>query len=276
MLSGSTVAHAAVTDVRMVDGLMHYDETGALVDPNTGWGADSRGTGRVEIGSAYRAPTGLGRDSLMFDTPAAGDWASATALTNQPTYIGAFPEGLRASPDLRLGFWLYRSSASTSGASPVLGGWIGIRGTGAAYGYAVATFDAVANGYTDLDRWMLVDAMAPNAVWSVQSAWSSGPAQSMTWPEIVDHTRGSYLGQDVWGGFEYGLHFLQDGPGAFSAIDGVRVTTNEWSILTDFELRAASGRPVLDGCKNNGWHENYPALTFKNQGDCIAAIVAQN
>lgn len=151
-----------------------------------------------------------------------------------------------------------------------------MQGSGAGFGYAIATFDPIANGYTERDTWMYVDTTAPTAVWSVHRAWSEEAAQAMTWEGLIDHTRGTYLDQDAWGGFEYGLSFRQDAPSTFSAIDGVTVTTAGWSSVTDFELRPTSGPPLLDDCKNNGWKDNYPADTFKNQGTCIAAIVARN
>lgn len=74
-----------------------------------------------------------------------------------------------------------------------------------------------------------------------------------------------------WGVFEYGLQFHQQAPGS-SAVDGV-TSTFPGSTVTDFELQATSGRPQLDDCKNHGW-QAHPAGPFKNQGACIAAIVA--
>lgn len=276
VLAEVPVAQAATTEVRVVSAFTHYDSSGVLIDPNTGWWGDGTQTGTVEIGSAYRAPTGLGREAAMLDTTTAGDAVQLVALTEQPPSAGALPSYISASPDLRLGFWLYLSSASTSGASPVLEGWIGMHGSGAGFGYAVATFDPIANGYTARDTWMYVDTTDPAAVWSVGTAWSQDPAQDMTWAGLIDHTRGTYNGQDAWGGFEYGVSFKQGTPGTFSAIDGVNVATAQWSSVTDFELQPTSGPPLLDDCKNNGWKNNYPTNTFKNQGACIAATVAHN
>jgi hypothetical protein len=276
LLAGSTVAHAATTEVQVVSAFASYDPSVGIVDPNTGWGVTVSESGRAEIGSAYGAPAGLGRGALMLDTPRDGDSVEVHARTDQGELIGAFPDMLRVAPDQRLGFWLYRSGASTSGSSPVLEGWIGMQGSGSGFGYAIATFDPVANGYTELDTWVYVDATDAEAVWSVRKAWSDDPAKEMTWSELIDHTRGTYMGQDVWGGFEYGPKFLQDDPGTFSAIDGITASTTVWSSVTDFERRPTTGQPILDTCKNDGWRDNYPTNPFKNQGDCVASIVAAN
>lgn len=275
LLGVSTMAHALTTEVRIVSAFAYYDEANAVeVDPDSGWWAGGRGTGTVEIGSAYGAPDGLGREAVMLDTPTADDSVQVYARTDQPSYRGAFPEMLRATPDTQLGFWLYLSSASTTTASPVISVWIGVGSGG--WRYEIVTFDPVANSYDQKDTWMYVDLTAADAVWTVSRAWPAGPAdQNMTWDEIVDYTRTTYNGADSWGAFEYGLSFDQDTPGVFSAIDGVTAATTTWSTVTDFELARTSGRPVLDDCKNGGW-QTHPAGTFKNQGACIAAIVAAN
>ncbi|MGA8044641.1 MAG: hypothetical protein WCA30_00070 [Dermatophilaceae bacterium] len=276
VLAAVPVSQAVTAEVRVVSAFAHYDVSGEFIDPNSGWASRGAGTGTVEVGSAYGAPTGLGREAAMLDTPTDDDTVQLTALTQQLESQGAFPSWMAASPDLRLGFWLYLSSASSAGSSPFLEGWIGMKGSGAGFGYAIARYDPIANGYDQRDTWMSIEPTDPAAVWSVRKAWSDDPPQQMTWEQVIEHTRGTYNGQDMWGGFEYGLSFHQGAAGLFSAIDGVTASTAQWSSVTDFELRPASGPPLLDDCKNNGWRHNYPANTFKNQGDCIAAIVANN
>lgn len=84
----NTVAHATTTEVRIVSTFMYEDAAGQVVNAVSGWSASGEVTGRVELGSAYGAPQGLGREAVMLDTPAAGDRATIHALTNQPSYAG--------------------------------------------------------------------------------------------------------------------------------------------------------------------------------------------
>lgn len=91
VLAAAPVAQAVTAEVRVVSALAHFDSEGVLVDPDTGWWGDGTQTGTVEIGSAYDAPTGLGREAVMLDTPTAGDSVQLVALTEQPPSTGAFP-----------------------------------------------------------------------------------------------------------------------------------------------------------------------------------------
>lgn len=269
-LAGSTVAHAATTELRIVSAVAHYDPSSGAVEPNTGWDVRVSGAGRAEISSAYGAPAGLGHGALMLDTPNAGDSVGVYARTDQGELIGAFPEMLRVAPDQRLGFWLYRSSASTSTAGPALRAYVGNMSM---FNAAYITFDPVANGHTGLDTWIYVDATAGDATWIVTDPDGNFP-MSMTWQEVSEHLSMNVAGVVNWATFQHGLTLQQNTAGSYSAIDGVSASANEWSSVTDFELQPTSGRPSLDSCKNDGWRHNYPTVSFKNQGACIAALVA--
>lgn len=266
--SGSTVAHGATTEFRVVSAFMYQDATDQIVNADSGWSASGEGTGKVEIGSAYGAPDGLGREAVMLDTPAVGDRATVYALPDaEGYYTGAFTEAITITPDRQLGFWLYRSSASTPGSTPVLEAWV------AKYNqHVIITFDPSVNGYTAVGTWMYVDATAEDARWTV--AFPSGDTldTTLTWPDVITYTAFDFNGTHQWGVVDYGLQFRQEAPGS-SAIDGVTVSTLPGSTMTNFELLPASGRPLLDDCKNEGWRA-HPAGPFKNQGDCISAIVA--
>lgn len=266
--SAGTVAQAATTEVQVVSTFMHEASTDVFVNADSGWAASGAGTGKVEIGSAYGAPSGLGREAVMLDTPAAGDTATLSALTDQPSYAGAFPEATMVTPDRHLGFWLYLSSVSTPGSTPVLEAWVAKSAS-----HVIITFDPSANGYTAVNTWMYVDTTDDDAVWTVRPR-GSDDALTMTWQQIVDYTAIPYNGTTLWGVFDYGLQFLQQAPGS-SAIDGVTVSTIPGSTVTNFELQPAIGRPLLDDCKNEGWRTHL-AGPFKNQGACISAIVAAN
>ena len=88
----------------------------------------------------------------MLDTPASGDTATVHALTDQGYYAGAFPEATTVTSDRHLGFWLYLSSASTPGSTPVLEAWVAKSAS-----HVIITFDPTVNGYTDVNQWMYVD-----------------------------------------------------------------------------------------------------------------------
>jgi hypothetical protein len=281
-LSASTIAYAeTTTEIRVVNGLAQGSEFEPL-NPDSGWYAETQGTGAVEIGSAYGAPQGFGTDAVMFDTPNAGDRAFITALTDQPysPFGPAFPGYIRTTPDLHLGFWLYLDDGSTAG--PVIDAYLAHWGA-----HSIITFDPIANGYTARDTWMYVDATAAGAIWRVRPQRDIervDPADvvEMTWPDLIEH----YKTSDEWyGAFDYGLRLLQYEPGT-SAIDGITVTNGTstewvegtridtlWSLVTDFELTPTHGRPMLDDCKNDGWRA-HPTGPFRNQGQCIATIVA--
>lgn len=68
-----------------------------------------------------------------------------------------------------------------------------------------------------------MDATAPGAVWNVRRTWIDEPSGQMAWTEILEVTRGSFDGNDIYGAFE-GLGFVRSSPGTYSAIDGVRVS----------------------------------------------------
>ena len=271
--SGGMVAHAATTtEIRVVSTFRYEDATGVIVNPGSGWAASSDGTGKVEIGSAYGAPSGLGRSAIMLDTPANGDHATVTALTEQPGYYsGAFPEAITVTADRHLGFWLYLSNTAAPGSSPVLEAWVALGNAT----HVIITFDPIANGYATVGTWMYVDTTAAGATWTVRPAWSTDPSlrTTMTWQDVVVQTALDVPNYGtMFGTFDYGFQFLQQAPGS-SAIDGVTVSTVPGSTTTNFELQTASSRPQLDDCKNNGW-QTHPSGPFKNQGACIAAIVA--
>ena len=270
--SGVTAAHAATTEIRQVSTFMYEDAAGVIVNPDSGWGAYGEGTGKVEIGSAYGAPGGLGREAVMLDTPAVGDSATVTALTDQPGYYsGAFPEAITVTADRHLGFWLYLSSASTGGSSPVLEASVALANAT----HVIITFDPIANGYDTVGTWMHVDTTAAGATWTLRPAWSTDPSlrTPMTWQDVVGQTALDVPNYGtMFGTFDYGFQFLQQAPGS-SAIDGVTVSTTTESTVANFELQPGSGRPQLDNCKNDGW-TTHPAGPFKNQGACIATIVA--
>lgn len=174
----------------------------------------------------------------------------------------------KVTADRHLGFWLYRSSESASGSSPILEAWVAKANST----HVIITFDPIVNGYTTVDEWMYVDTTAAGALWMVRPAWSDDDSQrtTMTWQEVVDHTAIDFGdGTMWWSGFDYGLQFRQQAPGS-SAIDGVTVSTVPGSTVTNFELHPASSRPQLDDCKNDGW-QTHPAGPYKNQG--ASAIV---
>ncbi len=276
VLGGGTFAHAATTEARMVEDFWHFDPTDTTADPNTGWVATTSALGSAGIGSAYGAPEGHGREALMLDTRTDGDSVEVHARTDQPDTMGAFPGTLKVAPDQRLEFWLYRSSTSSSQAGPVLRAHVG---NISMFNPAWISFDPVANSHTSLDTWTHVDATAADAVWTVTIYDVDNHrdvSTSMTWPEVIDRLSMDIFGVVSWASFQYGLSFEQKSAGTHSAIDGVRASTNEWSSVTEFEFRSTSGQPLLDSCKNDGWWQNYPNSPFKNQGACIASLVAAN
>ena len=290
-LSASTIAYAeTTTETRVVNGLAQGDQSdpdNPPVNTDSGWSAQHRETGAVEIGSAYGAPPGFGTDAIMFDTPNEGDRAYLTALSYQPfsPFEPAFPGYIRTTPDLHLSFWLYLDEESAAG--PVID-----QGYAHSNMHSIITFDPIANGYDRVGEWMYVDATADNAMWTVRprtvpSRNDETEQVPMPWPDLIEEYRISLNGSWIYGAFDYGhLTFLQDEPGA-SAIDGITVengtiTTYDeqntridtlWSLVTDFELAPTHGRPLLDDCKNDGWQQ-HRAGPFRNQGQCIAAIVA--
>jgi hypothetical protein len=282
-LSASTIAYAeTTTETRVVNGLAQgdqFDPDNPPVNLDSGWYAQYLGTGAVEIGSAYGAPQGFGTDAVMFDTPDEGDRAYLTAQSYQPSspFEPAFPGYIRTTPDLHLSFWLYLDEGSTAG--PVIEQWYAHWAT-----HSIITFDPIANGYDREGEWMYVDATADDAMWTVRGRNDTEQVE-MTWPDLIERYRSS---DGTYAAFDYDhLTFLQDAPGAASAIDGITVengtisTWDEdntridtlWSLVTDFELAPAHGRPLLDDCKNDGWQQ-HRAGPFRNQGQCIAAIVA--
>ena len=280
-LSASTIAYAdTTTEIRVVNGLAQGDQV-EPVNPDSGWSAQHEGGGAVEIGSAYGAPEGFGTDAIMFDTPNEGDRAYLTALSYQPgsPFEPAFPGSIVTTPELHLSFWLYLDEESEAG--PVIDQWYIQNAV-----HWIITFDPIANDYTDRGRWMYVEATADDAMWTVRprtvhSRNDETEQVNMTWPELIEHYKHS---DGTYGGFDYGhLTFLQDEPGA-TAIDGITVENGTirdydtgidtlWSLVTDFELATTHGRPLLDDCKNDGWQQ-HRAGSFRNQGQCIAAIVA--
>jgi hypothetical protein len=274
-LSASAAAYAeTTTEIRVVNNFSYTDENGVEFNVDSGWLVDNYRTGgSVEIGSAYGAPQGFGTDAVMFGTPREGDRAGITALPNVGEGTDpAFPTVIQVNDALHISFWLYLSSGSS--AAPVIDANFNHNN----FAQRI-TFDPIANGYNRVGEWMYVDATADDATWMVRQG---GPIENLDlasewfWPDLVEaHTVGG------GGQFDYGLPFLQYEPEA-SAIDGITVTNHFlvpsfeepiWSVTTDFELAPTHGRPLLDDCKNDGWR-NHPAGTFRNQGACIAALVA--
>jgi hypothetical protein len=146
----------------------------------------------------------------MFDTPAQGDRSTLYALTDQPSYEPAFPGHYRVSPDLRIGFWVYVSSQSTSGSGPALRAYLGNRGSGAAYGYTWASFDPVRDGQVQPDTWTFVEPTASDAVWRVGSTLEDSD-EEISWAGLIERIRGvTPDGADAYGSFEYGFGFEQD------------------------------------------------------------------
>lgn len=269
LLAVGTVAHAVTAEERVVSELSHWDVEGPWVDANTGWADHSTQAGMVEIGAAYGAPPRLGGEALMLDTPGGGDTTMVVALGVDPEFpdrVTAFPQDLAATPDVEIGFWLYLPSESQG--SPILRTSLGLADN-SWWGIA---FDPIANGYDQRGTWMDVDTTADTPQWIVSIPGE--PDALMSWLQLVE-AAAEANGGGSWATLgSYGYSFSQH-QGTYSAIDGVTVGNAEWSVTVDFELAPTSARPVLDDCKNDGW-QTHPAGPFKNQGACIAAIVAAN
>lgn len=287
-LSASTIAYAeTTTEIRVVNGLAQgdqFDPDNPPVNPDSGWYVRTQGYGAVEIGSAYGAPPGFGTDAVMFDTPNEGDRAYLSAMSYQPfsDFEPGFPGYIRTTPDLHLSFWLYLDEGSEAG--PVIDQWYAHNAM-----HSIITFDPIANGYDRVGEWMYVDATADDAMWTVRrpidiERVDDLDVDEMPWPDLIERYRSNWDG--TYAAFDYDyLTFLQYEPGT-SAIDGITVkngTITEfdggtridtlWSLVTDFEHAPTHGRPLLDDCKNDGWRQ-HRAGPFRNQGQCIAAIVA--
>lgn len=275
LLGVSTMAHALTTETRVVSEFGYVDPvTGYWVMVGSGWYMGSLGTGGAEIGSAYRAPTGFGRDALMLDTPEAGDVVAvgASLPLDRPTAEAAFSQSLTVAEIEDLGFWLYLSPASAPGSSPHLVGTITMQNNRVSI-----AFFPTDNGYTERGVWMCVDATAEDATWWTKWEYAYY-GERLSWDQIAQATVRDYDNDGTLDdkGRLSQLQFTQDDPGGFSAVDGVTVRTADWEAFTDFELITTSARPQLDDCKDGGWSDNYPTGMFKNQGACIAAIVAAN
>jgi len=74
---------------------------------------------------------------------------------------------ITAAPDRHIGFWLYLSSASAAGSSPVLEAWVAT----AYSSHKIITYDPMVNGYTARDRWVYIDTPLTGS----PSARSRGP-----------------------------------------------------------------------------------------------------
>lgn len=269
LLGVSTMAHALTTETRVVSAFAYDDWNGTWVDPDTGWADHSTQASMMEIGAAYGAPQGLGGEALMLDTPGSGDTTMVLALAASPDFpnrVTAFPQDVAATPDIEIGFSLYLPEESQ--ASPILRTSLGFADNS---WWAIA-FDPIANSYAQRGTWMRIDTTADTAQWTVSIPGESDAL--MSWPQLVE-AAAQANDAGAWATLaSHGYSFSQH-QGTYSAIDGVTVANAEWSVTVDFELAPTSARPVLDDCKNDGW-QTHPAGPFKNQGACIAAIVAAN
>lgn len=266
LLAGSTVAHAVTTETRVVSEFSHWDDTGPWVEGDTGWENHSTTGARAEIGSAHGAPKGLGREAVMLDNPRYGDIAQITARVGQQDQTplkDAFP-GVLADSDLHLGFWVYLPAESLSSSLEVRTSLVM-----ADESWWYLEFHLEDNGYDQRGTWTYVDTTADGATWTVIRPGVLGAPQ-MTWSQVVTAASEVNGNPPSLGNVSF-THWHGD----FSAaIDGVTVRTATWETVSNFELATTSSRPLLDDCKNDGWRTNYPAGAYKNQGACIAAIVA--
>jgi len=133
-------------------------------------------------------------------------------------------------------------------------------------------FPLSANDSNVRDEWRYVEITADDAAWRLNHPSVAGTTE-MTWSQVITDAAASNGGNPPTLG---NISFTQWEGNFSAAIDGVTVSDGDtWSTVVDFELAPTSGRPILDDCKNDGW-QTHLAGPFKNQGACIAAIVAAN
>lgn len=267
LLGVSTMAHALTTEDRIVSEFSGWDG-GDWVERDTGWENHSTTGTRAEIGSAYGAPTGHGREAVMLDNPTYGSIAEVIARVGQQDQTGlpdAFP-GILADSDLQLGFWVYIPAGSSSSlevrTSLVMDD----------ESWWFLWFPLSANDSNVRDEWRYIEITADDAAWRLNHPSVAGTTE-MTWSQVITDAAASNGGNPPSLG---NVSFTQWEGDFSAAIDGVTVSDGDtWSTVVDFELAPTSGRPILDDCKNDGWQTHF-AGPFKNQGACIAAIVAAN
>jgi hypothetical protein len=246
----ATTVAAATEQVTTLD-------TDATPYDNPGWVEFERDTGAVEIADDYGAPVGFGSSALVLDTPLNNDKAQVFK-----SYV-TDGVGVAMSDVAEIGYWAWRSSASTANAvqAPAMNIEVDVNGLAAAGGFTTLVYEPVYNGYAayPTDSWTSHDAYNGGAGiwWSTQAipgvplafdsfvAWSVIAAAN---PEAVV--------------LRVGINQGGGNPGLYGAADAVAFN----GTTHDFEL----SNPTKDDCKNGGWETNWAVGTFKNQGACVS------
>ena len=221
-------------------------------------------------------PTGAG---AFVDGPAtpplgSGSFSMTTMVENidKSTLVTGDWAGRSLSELSAIDYWTYRSSVSTSASfvAPSINVAIFTNAGGPGTGFATLVFEPLysyGNEAIDDDVWQHWDGLAPSVTGFAGGWWTTQPVGSICatacYATLADLQAQAPNATILTVGLNVGR-----GPASFvGAVDALSLTMAGESTTYDFEL-LQEGK---DSCKDGGWQDFHdPALTFKNQGDCVS------